>query len=604
MGYAECNSIMDSRIGSASSIPGCSLGKRGQTLKSSPFCPRSSSKLTQSIIKDHMVAHYKKIYSAKAAVDASVPKSLTHSVKYNDQIRQEQLRKGGRPQSAHSLSQRNSRASCSSAQSRLSVEYDDSPSLCSRSSMVSSPRFSTSFHAKEIVYPSYKAGPQNHHTYSASELKYRSPGATSHRKLSLCSLEASGDQSCYKTFQDPVQKTYSGDLLQKHSQHFTLDKPFTPKTLKSEKSSYLSKYRYYRAPRRNLTQDCTNSRLMRQETYHGSTKTKEYAQEFYEPPQEFTTEHEWSEDEVNGTYFSESTKRTQAKKSRDHDFFLSSTSVSPEGGKSPTMKSVSAEEEELMYLEFISAVTEDILSRGSISDRVLDRVIKRHIDMNRHRLNVGKMRHLLEVLRKDFEEPTNTSTSGAELEKKEKYLFDKLLPGLEAGDMNHQKTKEDNDLLPYASLIKYGGSPSYADPLLVSTPLCSPERTASPAETGEKAEEDVNQENGISSPSLTEHVSDNAGLGEEDFYQVHKETVETNQEAINEKHEYTTLSRDEGSHQDQAEVSHDGQSEELEDLGRSLSESLHITNNTHCDNTEAANEQHTNTVASASDDEF
>lgn len=207
------------------------------------------------------------------------------------------------------------------------------------------------------------------------------------------------------------------------------------------------------------------------------------------------------------------------------------------------------------------------------------------------------MRHLLEVLRKDFEEPTNTSTSSAELQKKEKYLLDKLLPGLESGDMNRQKTKEDHDLLPYVSLIKYGGSPSYDDPLLVSTPLCSPKRTASPAETSEKAEEDVNQENGISSPSLTEHVSDNAGLREEDFYQVHKET-----EAINEKHEYTTLFRDEGSHQDQAEVSHDGQSEEVEDLGRSLSESLHITNNTHCDNTEAANEQHRNTVAS--DEEF
>lgn len=29
-------------------------------------------------------------------------------------------------------------------------------------------------------------------------------------------------------------------------------------------------------------------------------------------------------------------------------------------------------EEELMYLEFISAVTEDILSRGHISDRFVD----------------------------------------------------------------------------------------------------------------------------------------------------------------------------------------------------------------------------------------
>ncbi|KAM7403258.1 hypothetical protein PAMA_003943 [Pampus argenteus] len=602
MGYAESNSVMDSRIGSASSVPDCNPDMRGQTLKSSPFCPRSSSKLTQSIIRDHMVSHYKKVYSAKAVVDASVPKSLIHSVKYNDQIRQERLRKGSRPRSAHSLSQRNSRASCSSAQSRLSVQYDDSPFLCSRSSMVSSPRFSTSFNAKEIVYPTCKAGSQNqsHHTRSASELKYQNPEAASHRKLSAGSLAASGNQSCYKTFQDPVQKTYSGDLLQKHSQHFTHDKPFTPKTLKSDKSSYLSKYRYYRAPRRNPTQDSANSRLMPQETYHGSTKNKE----FYEPSQVFSTEHEWSEDEFNGTYFSGSTKQTQANKSRDYDVFDFSSRVSPEGRKCPLVKSISAEEEELMYLEFISAVTDDILSRGSISDRVLDRVIKRHIDMNRHQLNVGKMRHLLEVLRKDFEEPTNTSTSSAELEKKEKYLLDTFVPQLESGDVKQQKTKESNDLFPYTSLIKFSGSPDYADPLLVSTPVGSPQRIASPTKTKEKAEEDDNQENGISSPSLNEHVSDNAGFSEEDVHPVHEDTVVTNEIIISQNHEYSTLTGDEGVHQDQAEGGYDGQSKDLEDLGRSLSESLHITSNTHCDNMEDANEQHTNTIASVSDDEF
>ncbi|TMS21455.1 Spermatogenesis-associated protein 7 [Larimichthys crocea] len=93
MGYAECN--MDSRIGSVSSGLGCSRGMRGQPSKSSPFCPPSSSKLTQSIIKDHMVSHYKKVYSAKAAIDASVPKSLIHSVKYNDRIKQERLEERG-----------------------------------------------------------------------------------------------------------------------------------------------------------------------------------------------------------------------------------------------------------------------------------------------------------------------------------------------------------------------------------------------------------------------------------------------------------------------------------------------------------------------------
>ncbi|KAI3367620.1 hypothetical protein L3Q82_026459, partial [Scortum barcoo] len=568
------------------------------------FCPRTSSKLTQSIIKDHMMSHYKKVYSAKAAIDASVPKSLIHSVKYNDQIRQERLRKGGRPQSAHSFCQRNSRASCSSVESRLSVEYNDSPYLCSRTSTVSSPRFNTSFHAKDIVYPSCKVGPQNlfHHARPASEIKYRNPEAASHRKQSAYSLAASGDQSCYKTFQDPFQKTYSGDLLQKHSQHFTQDKPFTPKTLKSDQSSYLSKYRYYRAPHRKPTQDCTKSQLLRQETYHGSTKTKEHTEEFYEPSQGFNTEHEWSEDELNGTYLSTSRQQSQATKSRDRDFFYSSSRASLEGRKSPFMKDVSAEEEELMYLEFISAVTEDILSRGHISDRVLDRVIKRHIDMNRHQLNEGKMRHLLEVLRKDFEEPINISTSSTELEHKGNDLLDTFLPHLDSAG-KQVKTKENNDLFHYASLIKYCDSPDNAVPLSVSTPICSPGRTASPTKTNEKDGEDDNLEKGISSPWLNEHVSIITGTSGEDFHPNQRGTTVTNKEVSSDSHEYTTITGDEEVHQVQAEISHDGQSEELDDLGRSLSESLHVSSNTHYTSVQTTG-QHTNTAASGSDDEF
>ncbi|XP_019953430.2 spermatogenesis-associated protein 7 [Paralichthys olivaceus] len=604
MGYAEWNCTMESRTGSVSSGLGSSPGVKGQSVKSSPFCQRSSSKLTQSIIRDHMVSHYKKVYSAKAAIDASVPKSMTHSVKYNDQIRQDRLKQGGRPQSgrpqsAHSLSQRNSRASCSSAQSTLSVQYDDNPYLCSRSSMVSSPRFNTSFHAKEIVYQSCKWD-LSRHARPASEFKFRSPESTLHRKQSACSLAASGGQSCYKTFQDPVQKTYGGDLLQKHSQHFTQDKPFTPKTLKSEKSSYLEKYRYYRAPRRKLTQDCTSSKPMRQETNHRSTKTKEYTQDFDEPSQGFTTEHEWSEDELNGTYLSESRQQSQLNKSRERYLFDSSSRFSREGVKSPMMKKVSAEEEELMYLEFISAVTEDILSRGHISDRVLDRVIKHHIEMNRHQLDEGKMRHLLVVLRKDFEEPANTSTSTAQLEKKENDLLDSLLPYLDSEE-KQVKTK-DSDVFPYASVIINGDSPHYTDALSVSAVLGSPEGTSSPTNTNEKDKEDDDKEKCTGSSWLSENVS---GVSEEDVQHNEPDTTATNEEISNENHEITTITSDEGFLPDQAEVSHDdGQSKELEDLGRRLSESLHVSSNTDCHDTDTAKEQLENTVASVSDDEF
>ncbi|KAM9842923.1 spermatogenesis-associated protein 7 homolog [Aulostomus maculatus] len=538
---------MESRIGSTSSRAGSSLDLRGSTQKSSPFCPRSSSKLTQSIIRDHMVSHYKKVFSAKAAIDTSVPKSLIRSVKYNDQIRKEQLRKGGRPQSAYSLSQRNSRASCSSAQSTSSVRNDDSPYFCSRSSTVSSPRFCTSFHAKEIVYPSYGTGSQNrsrHRRHSASELKYQSPEAASQ---SACSLANSGTPSCYRTFQDPVQKTYSGDLLQKHSQHFTHYKPFTPKTLKSDKSSYLSKYRYYRSPRRSAAQDRTNSRLKQQELHHTSTKNKEYEEDFCEVSQESYPERRWSDDKFNGTYFS---KQTQTNKCRDADFFDFSSRISPEGGKSSRVKHRSAEEEELMYLEFISDVTEEILSKEFITDRTVDRVIKRHIDMNRHRLNEAKMRHLLDVLRKDFEEPTTASSSSwTEVDKKENYWLDTLLPQPEPGS--------------------------------------SKQRSSSQVKTNE---EDENQDQGTGSP-----LSNNSQTYEEDPHPADGRTIK---DTINQNHEHTTCSGDEGFHQDQAEVAEEEHSKELEDLGRSFSESLRVTSNKYYDKMGTEDEQHT------SDDEF
>ncbi|KAF7669239.1 hypothetical protein LDENG_00220860 [Lucifuga dentata] len=584
MGHAECNIIMESKRGSGSAGHG-SPGGRGQSLKSSSFCPRSSSRLAQSIIKDQMVSHYKKVYSAKD----------------NDQLRQERLRKGGRPQSAHSLSQSFSRASCLSTQSRLSLQDDRSPFLCSRSSMISSPRFSTSFPVRQTVYPSAGSQRHSHAARSSSELSYRGPEATSHQQHLASSSGVSGNQSCYKTFQDPVQKTYSGDLLQKHSQQFTQNKPFTPKTLKSDKSSYLSKYRYYRAPRRKPIQDSPNPRLMRQETYHGSTQTKEFTSgEFDDPSQGFSTEHKRSEDEFSRSRFSASRQQSQTSKSIDQELFNSSSRVSPEGRKSPFMMSVSAEEEELMYLEFISAVTDDILCRGYFSDRALDRLLKQHSDMNRHQLDEDKMRHLLEMLRKALQEPSNTSFYDTELEKKN-YLHKILHPQFQSEKSKQMKTKENDDLFSYASLIKHCDSPEDTVPLSVSTPSHTPERTASPMKTNEKDWEDVTQEQGFSSHWFSEHATDYTEIKEEESHQNQVDTTGTNTEGVNQNHEFTTVTSGEGFHQHQAEVSCDG-SKELEDLGKSLSESLHVSSNTHNNSMEAAKEQHTNTFVSPSDE--
>ncbi|XP_058470453.1 spermatogenesis-associated protein 7-like [Solea solea] len=212
------------------------------------------------------------------------------------------------------------------------------------------------------------------------------------------SSRASSAQSCHRTSQRTVQKPSGVDLVQKHSELFTQDRPFTPKILKSDTSSIMEKYRCYRAPQRKPTQDCTNSK---QETSDRSKKNTEGAQDADEPSQGIITE--CSEEELNGTYLS-------ASRQKSHPFCDSSSRASLEGAKSPIVMTVFAEEE-FEYLNFIFAVTEDILSRKHMSDRVLDRMIKNHIDMNRLQLDEGKMRHLVEKLRGFLKEPTNISTS-------------------------------------------------------------------------------------------------------------------------------------------------------------------------------------------------
>lgn len=547
MGNFEDN--MDSRIpsGSVSSASGYSLRSRGPSANISPFCPRSSSKLTQSIIKDHMVSHYKKVYSAKAAIDTSVPKSLLYSVKYNDQLKREQLRKSARPQSAHSLLQR-SRVSCSPAQSRLSLQYEDSHYPCSRSSLSSTPRPSTSFHPKNIVYPSFK---EDFHR-PTSETKHQTLEA-SLRLQSAYSLEATGDN--FKSFQDPAQKTYSGDLIQKHSLRFTDHKPFTPKTLKSDKSSYLSKYRYYRAPQKKSSQNSSNY-SNHQEALHKSTSNEESTQEIDQRSQGFITDYDLSVDNFNDSYLSES-RHNLTSKNRERDMSHSFSSVSHEGRRSPMMKSVNAEEEELKYLEFITAVTDDILSRGFISDGVVERVINRHIDMNRYHLDEGKMRHLLEVLRKDLQQPTNSPVSTLNLEREENHLLDRLL--LQKDDL--EGTKENKDHFQYELLVKNSTPIDYTDPILTSTLMSEHKRTSTPTKLEEKC---------TRSPQLSKHSS----FSEESIHQKQPE-IEENDNDIP-----VVL-------------------KELDEIGAAL-ESLNVSDHSHCDNTESEEQA----KAAISDDEF
>ncbi|NWH72089.1 SPAT7 protein, partial [Piaya cayana] len=59
-------------------------------------------------------------------------------------------------------------------------------------------------------------------------------------------------------------------------------------------------------------------------------------------------------------------------------------------------------EEEFLYLAFIEDITNEILSLGLFSNRVLEQVFECHIQENKNRLDESKMRHLLDVLKADL----------------------------------------------------------------------------------------------------------------------------------------------------------------------------------------------------------
>ncbi|XP_076156128.1 spermatogenesis-associated protein 7 [Alosa pseudoharengus] len=373
------------------------------------YCPGASGNLTkQCLVQDHMFAHYRKVYTAKAAVDTSAPKSMQSSIKYSDQKRRERLKREASQRSLSSRSLRsrldNTRESCSLKASRTSLQADEDGCHYLGGSVMSSPRLNTSFHIREIAYPPQRAttagSTHNCHRY-ASEFNYRDPHPQKQQFLRSCGT--TGSQSAFKAFQDPVQKTYSGDLMLKHSKHFKPEKPFTPRTLKKDSKSYLSQYRFYTPPRRKASEE-TSPRLVQQDSSRGSSEPKDNFAAEWDLPQTFDLESEIF-DEDTSPYG----KHSKVNKTKGSSF-LSSSRMSPDGIKSPIMRKVNEEEEELLYLEFIADVTNEILTLGLYNDRVLRRVFQRHIDTNKHHLDEDKMRHLLDILHHDIQSPSNAST--------------------------------------------------------------------------------------------------------------------------------------------------------------------------------------------------
>ncbi|XP_058021384.1 spermatogenesis-associated protein 7 isoform X1 [Ahaetulla prasina] len=330
------------------------------SIKSSPFSLSSSCKLSsQYIIQDHMAMHYRKLLTAKAAVDSSAPKSLNTSIKYRDQQKREKLIKAVEKFKKevaliHSMPSGHSRG----------VSTKNLNQLPNHLNLV--PRARSSPLRKEEQKPS-KLSKKMYASLQPSILKeedIQGPvlSRTYRNALQPCALSLS--LSPGKLCQGPKKKSTSGDLLDTHADWFTETKqPFTPKLLKTTSKSFLSKYRYYNHP-------CRKKSLSSHTQSHKRSRNVCRSMD-----------NEWL--------------RAHADDPPCHP-------LKKHSGNSTTVQTLlRAKNEELKYLQLLQEITNYILLRSCYWKKSLGDIIRMHI-INRCDLDEVKIQRIFQTLEEDL----------------------------------------------------------------------------------------------------------------------------------------------------------------------------------------------------------
>ncbi|XP_069453320.1 spermatogenesis-associated protein 7 isoform X10 [Ovis canadensis] len=332
--------------------PSC-LFKGHLSTKSNAFCTDSSSLRLSSLqlVKNHMAVHYNKILSAKAAVDCSVPLSMSASIKYADQQRREKLKKE-LARCGRELKFTKTTVHPKSHSKSLLNTLQKSP-------VISSERLSLPKSQNVLTNCTEKNS-----SCSMSSMDYAASGS---KKPSSGTSYGRGPRGTFpgsQKFQLVISKAPSGDLLDKHSEHFSnRHLPFTPRTLKTEAKSFLSQYRYYTPARRK--KHFTNRRI------------------------EAETQTELSS-------FKSDFETVEIKNATDSEMNIRQASGCVSDGTKGRRAPLPLQGHELLW---------DKMRDGALqcsSSRFLERLFERHIKQNKHHLEEEKMRRLLHVLKVDL----------------------------------------------------------------------------------------------------------------------------------------------------------------------------------------------------------
>lgn len=348
------------------------------TLKSSAPAPKAMSYMGQDFIANHMKSHYRRILSAKAAVDTSPPKSMKAHIKAHDQKKRATLEsRSGTPSSLRAKtpsveflsSSHNESPPLNSTRnwqspghrqstgtplqrslSMQSLGQDYTPAVCSSSPrdealecQISTPVFDK-MQSKPPVSPIRRHRRQN--------TAQKNCVLTNHTENQRTNIQHVGksDQSSLNNLDGNFGTLLSGT----ENQSFDLKNLGTVVNRFGEESS---------------ARALDKNGMLPHDFKHTNRSTR------YEdvPSLDLTN--------VQYSYRGPPSRRTVT--------------------ESPGFKANMWEEEQ-KYLKFISDVTTDILARGIFSNRVLKQVFEMHIERRKDKLDESRLQEMIEQLKEDL----------------------------------------------------------------------------------------------------------------------------------------------------------------------------------------------------------
>ncbi|CAF0790384.1 unnamed protein product [Brachionus calyciflorus] len=388
--------------------------------KSSPLATESCKLGNQFITAQNLASHYKRINSAKSSIDTSAPKSLIKSVKAQDRVKREILR--------NSWANRNTERAKSAETQSISEEKSESKSFTTVSRTLKSENtrvlpdqkkinqsvsnmainFTKHNPSRVMLYKPKDPEPEEKHQFVNFE--NREKNARNMMTTLLFNVHATNDPNL-SGIQNPALKAMSRlvsghnyDVLDIHAHKFKQPShEFQPRIKDVEKSSSkLRESTCYEPPRRQkkinfVEKDLESTRISND---HEIKNLKN---------QKLNSSKIESDDDENDFDF----VRTVREPSRDqlnNSNILNSFTSRRLTASQTSLKRAVEKEEELKYLAFVKDVTDDILQRGLISNRVINNCFNYHLNKNKKQLDEKKMRDLLDTLRQDIGIPDEDDT--------------------------------------------------------------------------------------------------------------------------------------------------------------------------------------------------